>query len=94
MTTRAEGSIVSRLNELDMEERAISAERKNLHRQIDGVYLNAPLDDTKFALLIRLEQQERAVSAERRKLHTAINRLRGQSRDTMRARAHDIAGRP
>lgn len=77
-TNQAHGSIVSKLAELDAGERAISAHRRDLHRQIDILYLSAPLDNGQVALLDRLEDQERDVSAQRHDLHKQIGELRVQ----------------
>jgi hypothetical protein len=64
------------LARLEADEREISRQRQTLHRRIDRVYLNAPLNDEDAALLDDLERREQEGSAERRSLHIRIDRLR------------------
>jgi hypothetical protein len=73
-----EVEIASTLIEMDLRERAISAERRSLHELIDRLYLSAPLDEDEIALLDQLEKQEREVSEQRRNLHASILELRAQ----------------
>lgn len=68
--------LVGELEGLEVEERELSDRRADLHRQIDEVYLRAPLNSQDIALLDRLEALERRLSAERRNLHGRIDRLR------------------
>jgi hypothetical protein len=75
-TTHESASNVSELAELDSKETEISTRRRDLHRQIDGLYLRAPLGPEDIARLDLLENQERDLSAERRLLHARINALR------------------
>jgi hypothetical protein len=63
---------------IEVEARALSAERKDLHYRIDRLYLNTPLDNEKLALLDRLEQREQVVSLERLGLHGRIDELRAE----------------
>jgi hypothetical protein len=78
-TTQAQGDIVSTLAVLDREELAISARRRDLHEQIDALYLSAPLDKEQITKLDLLENQARGVSARRHTLHRKINGLRAQA---------------
>lgn len=64
---------LDRLGQLECE---VSKRRRQLHRQIDDLYLAAPLDDAQMAELDELEETERAVSRQRRKLHETIDELR------------------
>ena len=73
------GDILSALAVLDREERAISALRRDLHDQIDTLYLTAPLDKEQITKLDLLESQARDVSARRRALHRKIDELRVQA---------------
>ena len=59
-------------------ERTVSARRRQVHHDIDRLYLAAPLDDTQMRQLDRLEAIEQAVSGERRQLHETIDDLRAQ----------------
>ena len=70
--------IRSALVQLEAEEREISQRRQGLHRQIDQVYLDAPLGAEGIALLDRLESLEGRVSSDRRLLHVRIDELRAQ----------------
>jgi hypothetical protein len=78
-STRAQGDLVSNLAVLDREERALSSLRRDLHEQIDRLYLSAPLDDAQITTLDLLENPERDVSARRHALHRRINELRVQA---------------
>jgi len=67
----AEGSpefeeIVARLEELEEEERAVSAERRRLHDRLNAFYNEAAA------------QRERELSARRKELHREIDALRVQ----------------
>ncbi len=64
------------LEALEVEARALSAERKDLHYRIDRLYQSTPLSNEKLALLDELEEREQAVSLERRDLHSRIDELR------------------
>lgn len=64
------------LAKLDARERAISQRRRELHAQIDLIYLAAPLDELEVARLDRLETAEREVSMRRRRLHAEIDEMR------------------
>jgi hypothetical protein len=70
--------LLTELAELNTGERAISDRRNELHAQIDRVYMTAPLDPAKTALLDRLEGEERSISEQRRQLHAVIDGLRGR----------------
>lgn len=79
MNKQSTHSTVSReLARLDRKERLISRRRRDLHDEIDQLYLGAPLDKTQMAKLDELESLEQAVSRERRKLHERIDQLRAQ----------------
>lgn len=67
------------LASLDHEERAVSQRRRELHEQIDEIYLSAPLGDEEIRLLDELENLERSVSARRRELHVQIDQLRARA---------------
>jgi predicted nucleic acid-binding Zn-ribbon protein len=69
---------LNELTRLDGQEKEISRRRADLQRQIDRVYLKAPLNAEDIAWLDKLEQQEQAVSKDRRDLHARIDRLRAQ----------------
>jgi hypothetical protein len=64
------------LEQLDEEERLMSAERQRLQDRIDYF---AGSDDV--AAAAEVEQQERALSARRRELHSRIEALRGPRSD-------------
>jgi hypothetical protein len=66
------------LAKLDVRERAISRRRRELHEQIDRLYLASPLDEAHVAWLERLEASERQISAQRRRLHGEIDDLRAR----------------
>jgi hypothetical protein len=76
MRTRRRGH--RRVGELDVRERAISRRRREIHRQIDGLYLAAPVDEGDIVWLERLEAAERQISAQRRRLHAEIDELRAR----------------
>lgn len=77
-TRHTQSSITRELAELGLVERAISKQRRELHDEIDQLYLSAPLDDARMAQLDALEASEQSVSRERRKLHERIDELRAQ----------------
>lgn len=77
-TTDTNPRIVRDLDRLGQLERKVSDRRRQLHRQIDELYLAAPLDDAQMAELDELEETERAVSRQRRKLHETIDELRAK----------------
>jgi hypothetical protein len=77
-TTDTDPRIVRDLIRLGQLERAVSARRRQVHHDIDQLYLAAPLDETQMQELDRLEAVEQAVSGERRKLHETIDDLRAQ----------------
>ncbi len=64
------------LARLERQELAISQRRQQLHKEIDRLYLSAPLDDEQTLLLDELEQLEQEVSGERRRLHRRIDDVR------------------
>lgn len=68
--------VAAELARLELEERATSYRRRQLHEQIDEIYLGAPLVAEQVAQLDRLEDLEREVSIERRLLHARIDHLR------------------
>ena len=72
------GEITAEMAKLDVRERAISRRRREIHRQIDALYLAVPLDETETAWLQRLEISEREISAQRRRLHAEIDDLRAR----------------
>lgn len=72
-TTEINPRIVRDLERLGQLERAVSARRRQIHHDIDQLYLAAPLDETQMLQLDRLEAVEQAVSGERRKLHETID---------------------
>jgi hypothetical protein len=78
ITTELRGRIEGKLAVLDIGEQDMSMRRKSLHRRIDALYPNAPLNDEQVTMLDRLEDQEREISAERRRLHMQIDGLRAQ----------------
>ena len=78
ITTDINPRIVRDLDQLGRLERTISRRRRQLHDEIDELYLAAPLDDAQMAELDELEETEQAVSRERRKLHETIDELRAQ----------------
>ena len=57
-------------------EQALSSMRRELHRQIDRLYLAAPLGDADIAQLERLERAEREISTSRHRVHREIDALR------------------
>lgn len=69
-------AIMIELAKLDIQERTISGRRNQIHRRIDSLYLQAPLDDDKAKLLQLLERLEEEVSRERRDLHAYIDEVR------------------
>jgi hypothetical protein len=71
-----ERSVLSELDLLEARAQSLSLERRDLHAQIDRLYLSTPLDDVSAHLLDRLEEREQAVSSERRGLHGRIDGLR------------------
>lgn len=66
------------LDRLGRMERAISARRRQLHHDIDHLYLAAPLDEDQMRELDRLETKEQTVSRQRRRLHDTIDELRAE----------------
>lgn len=66
------------LDRLGQVERAVSARRRQLHHDIDQLYLAAPHDENQMQELDRLEMIEQAVSRQRRRLHEMIDELRAQ----------------
>ena len=76
MAERQDTQDVDQLPRLYTQEYEISAERRELHRLIDHIYLNAPLADDDVARLDELEEQERRVSERRGLLHDLIDNLR------------------
>jgi len=77
-TQRGRVSVTRELTVLGLKERAVSRRRRELHEQIDRLYLSAPLDDGQTAQLDQLEALEEAVSRQRRMLHEQIDELRAQ----------------
>jgi len=74
----ADAATLNELARLDAQEKDISRRRADLQRQIDRVYLKAPLNAEDIVWLGKLEQQEQAISKDRRTLHASIDRLRAQ----------------
>jgi hypothetical protein len=72
------GEITAEIAKLDVRERAISRRRREIHRQIDALYLVTPLGEVDVAWLQRLEVSEREISAKRRRLHAEIDDLRAR----------------
>ena len=72
------GEVTAELAKLDVRERAISRRRREIHRQIDSLYLAAPLDEEAVVWLERLEAAERQISAQRRRLHAEIDVFRAR----------------
>lgn len=66
------------LDRLGRMERAVSVRRRQLHHDIDQLYLAAPLDEAQMRELDRLEAKEQAVSRRRRELHSTIDELRAE----------------
>jgi predicted nucleic acid-binding Zn-ribbon protein len=64
---------------LERQELAVSQRRRQLHKEIDRLYLSAPLTDEQTKLLDELEQLEHDVSSERRRLHRRIDEERKQA---------------
>lgn len=77
-TRNTDIDVRSQLKLLDSKERTVSRRRRELHEQIDRLYLQAPLDDAESTLLDELEELERSISRERRRLHETIDALRAQ----------------
>jgi hypothetical protein len=75
------------LAKLDARERAISQRRRELHVQIDLLYLAAPLQQTDVARLERLETAEREISA----APAPPRRDRGDARPSRRPAVADIS---
>jgi hypothetical protein len=71
-------SISTQLTRLERRERAISDRRRELHQQIDMLYLEAPLDASQMAELDQLESLEQTISRQRRRLHQQVDELRRQ----------------
>jgi hypothetical protein len=69
------------LEQLDEEERRISARRARLHERIDFVRANGNADGTLASAeqLSALDEQEREVSRQRKELHARIRELREAS---------------
>jgi Spy/CpxP family protein refolding chaperone len=82
MATLTDGSITRRLVDLDADERAISAERRDLHRQIGNPDWDVALAGSRAAILEQLDR----VSAQRRELHVQINDLRAEVGTPLRVR--------
>jgi hypothetical protein len=82
MQTKAttDADVTRQLDRLGQLERAVSARRRQLHHDIDQLYLEAPLDEALMRELDRLETNEQAVSRQRRKLHDTIDELRAEIR--------------
>jgi hypothetical protein len=72
-TDTPSGAVVDGLARLDAQEREISAQRRDLHEQIDRIYLSAPLSDDEVERLDELEELERHVSEQRRRVHREID---------------------
>jgi hypothetical protein len=64
------------LAELELHELSISTRRRELHRRIDVLSINAPLTAEQIALLDLLEDEERQISTQRRRLHEHVDELR------------------
>ncbi len=66
------------MEQLDAEERRISARRARLHERIDFVRANGYADGTPATAeqLAALDEQERELSRQRRELHARIRELR------------------
>jgi hypothetical protein len=79
MEERSDTPGTDQLPRLYAEEHQISAERRELHRLIDDLYLNAPLDDNDVARLDALEEQERRISERRCRMHNLIDQLRAEA---------------
>lgn len=73
-----DSGVTRQLDRLGHLERAVSARRRQLHHDIDQLYLAAPLDENQMQELDRLETMEQAVSRQRRRLHDTIDELRAQ----------------
>lgn len=89
-TRHLDTDVPSQLKLLELEERAVSRQRRELHEQIDRLYLHAPLDDAETALLDELEELERSISRKRRRLHETIDALRAQIGLPRWRDAHDL----
>jgi hypothetical protein len=74
MSTNAETHLELLLEQLDEEERLISAERRRLQDRIDYFAGVAGSSDE----LAELERKERHLSQRRRELHERIDALRGE----------------
>ena len=68
--------VVSEIERLTLDERAISDRRNTLHARIDSIYLAAPLQSDDVVLLDGLEALEQQVSAQRARVHEEIDVLR------------------
>ena len=79
MTEISDTPVTDQLPRLYAQEHQISAERRELHRSIDDLYLNAPLDDDDVARLDELEEQERRISERRSRSHIEIDQLRAEA---------------
>jgi hypothetical protein len=66
-------TVATELGMLEQEERALSWRRRELHAEIDRLYLAAPLTGDQIALLDRLEGEERMISTRRQTLHREID---------------------
>ena len=64
------------LERLEGQQRTLSRIRRELHAEIDHLYLAAPLDAAQIERLAELETQERFVSGRRRAMHREIDELR------------------
>jgi hypothetical protein len=73
MSTEAETPLELLLEQLDEEERLVSAERRRLQDRIDYFAGVAGASDE----LVELERKERDLSRRRRELHARIDALRG-----------------
>jgi chromosome segregation ATPase len=64
------------LQHLEEQERVISRQRRQLHRQIEFLQGTAAHEPDSRQRLEELKLEEREVSAQRRELHATIDRLR------------------
>jgi len=74
--TRRVGDSIAEIPRLELEERALSRRRLQLHERLEFLHGLGANDPDRLKRLARLEAEEKDVSARRRELHRRIDTLR------------------
>jgi hypothetical protein len=73
------GDSIADLPRLELEERAVSRRRRQLHERIDFIRGSGASDPDSMERLAKLEAEEKDVSARRRELHRRIDTIRADA---------------